>query len=188
MRFRTEKSESQNFLMRHQFDIMAKEPAFWYTDIQALLVVAPCREPQPRGYSTFEVGENVLLSPYGGNIIRAAARSRKLEEWSSVPLRGETLQFQALSASAWEWSSVPLRGETAKVLKNDNRTADKTSTFYNYNSIISYLAQKGKHEKQIRIIFSVRSNTLSNRWHSEKKGIRTKNDLFFQFFLFHGLL
>ena len=166
MRFRTEKSESQNFLMRHQFDIMAKEPAFWYTDIQALLVVAPCREPQPRGYSTFEVGENVLLSPYGGNIIRAAARSRKLEEWSSVPLRGET----------------------AKVLKNDNRTADKTSTFYNYNLIISYPTQKRKHEKQIRIIFSVRSNTSSNRWHSEKKGIRTKKDLFFQFFLFHGLL
>ena len=61
MRFGTEKSENQNFLMRHQFDIMAKEPAFWYTDIQAILVVAPCREPQAERC----ISKYVLLSPCG---------------------------------------------------------------------------------------------------------------------------
>lgn len=40
---------------------MAKEPAFWYTDIQAPLVVAPCREPQAERC----ISKYVLLSPCG---------------------------------------------------------------------------------------------------------------------------
>ena len=96
---------------------MAKEPAFWYTDIQALLVVAPCRGPQPRDYSTFEVDENVFLSPYGvkpeSDVNYTAETMKGLPSPYGEKQRGTG--FCHLHQA--EGSSVPLRGETAKVFK-----------------------------------------------------------------------